>query len=141
MTSRKLQSATDARRKGAAAVEFALAGSILVMLMLAATDLGRFVYVYVTMSNAAGEGATFGCQHGVTEFGSVGAWETAVVNATVEETTILPVDADDVTVDSSALTSGLCRVTVAQQFDVLFPWPWLPESLTLTREVVMPLIP
>ena len=141
MTPKKNISAVQAGRKGAASVEFAIAAYFLLMLMLACTDFGRFVYVYVEMSNAAREGANFGSLHGIAEFGNIGAWKTAVANAAIGETTALSIAASDVTVDGAAVASGLCRVTVEQQFQVLIPWPGLPATVTLTCKVVMPLTP
>ena len=141
MTSKKTISAIQTRRKGAAAVEFALTASFLVMLMLGCTDFGRFVYQYVEMSNAASEGATYGSLHGIAKFGNLGAWTTAVQNAAIGETTSISLQTSNVTVDGAAVSTGLCRVTVTQNFQVLIPWPGLPQTVTLTRQVAMPLMP
>ncbi len=140
MTSKKITSLTHTRRKGAAAIEFAIAASMLITLMLGCTDFGRFVYVYVVVNNAASEGATYGSLNGITKFGSLGAWQTAVVNAAVGETTVHPIVAADVTVDGAAVANSLCKVTVTHQFTVLVPWPGMPQSATLTCTAAMPLI-
>ena len=93
--------------------------------MLGCTDFGRFVYVYVVVNNSASEGATYGSLNGISKFGSLGAWKTAVANAAVGETTVQPILAADVTVDGAAVANGLCKVTVFRRFGWqywLLPW-------------------
>ena len=118
-----------------------MTASLLVLIMLGCVDFGRFVYVYVTVSNSAREGANFGSLHGIAEFGNVGNWSTAVTNAAVAETTQLPIIASEVTVDTSTLSSQIVTVQVVHQFTTLTAWPGLPATLTLTRKVVMPITP
>jgi len=48
---------------GQALVEFALVLPVLLLLFLAAVDLGRLFYAYVGVENAAREGAAYGMSH------------------------------------------------------------------------------
>ncbi len=120
-------------------MEFAITASLLILILLGCVDFGRFVYAYVSVSNTACEGANFGSLHGVAEFGNVGNWRTAVVNATLAENNDISISASDVTVDTSVLTNKIVSVQVVHQFQLLTAWPGLPATLTLTRKAVMPI--
>jgi len=50
------------RRRGQSAVELALVLPLLLLLLLGAVDLGRAFGVWMALSNAAREGARYGCQ-------------------------------------------------------------------------------
>lgn len=52
----------DRRPRGQAVVEFVLVLPILLLLLAAAIDLGRFSYAYVAVQNAAKEGALYGAR-------------------------------------------------------------------------------
>ncbi len=51
------------RSRGQSLVEFALILPILLLLVVSAADAGRLFFAYVTIENAAREGAFFGALH------------------------------------------------------------------------------
>lgn len=54
------------QRKGISAVELAVSGILLGMMLFGASDFARIFYDVVTLSNAAGTGAFYGSQSNVT---------------------------------------------------------------------------
>src|SRR5690349_8586642 len=72
------------RRCGIAAVEFATLSPLVILLGLAASDLGRVVYAYVTLSNAARCGADAGSMRKFTPY-TQSHWESEVRTAINEE--------------------------------------------------------
>src|SRR4051812_30313177 len=56
---RTLEQLRERRRNGQAAVEMALGGVVLAMLLAAAIDMGRAFYTSVVVTNMAGEGARY----------------------------------------------------------------------------------
>ena len=52
----------DQATRGQSVVEFALVLPILLLVLAAAIDLGRFSYAYVAVQNAAKEGAFYGAR-------------------------------------------------------------------------------
>lgn len=51
------------RRTGATAVEFAFVVPVVIMIMMAIFEYGRFMFVYTTATNAARDGARFAAVH------------------------------------------------------------------------------
>lgn len=134
-----------ADRRGAAALELALILPLLVTLVLACVDFGRFASTYIGVTNGARSGA------GVASFNPVTAstqsiWNAAIRQAVVDEMEQIPAfDPALLTVPSAQLVveaDGLKRVRVeaSYPFEMIVSWPFLPNSLTLTRAVEMRVI-
>jgi Flp pilus assembly protein TadG len=67
------------RRQGQSLVEFALGGLLMVMLLAAATDLGRAYYTYIVVENMAGEGAQIADQNPDWDHTLYTDWSTAPI--------------------------------------------------------------
>ena len=126
--------------KGQDLVEFAIILPILALIIFGITDLGRAVYYFTTMSNAAREGARYGSIH-VSEIiaddanlcNQVVSWSIAVV---------LTCDDVDTVVD---IINKTVTVTVSYNFDPVtplianfFPSQVLTARSTMTLEYVPP---
>lgn len=87
---RSARSATSRRGRGQALVEFALVIPLFLLLLIALFDLGRAVFAYNTLTNAAREGA---------RIAAVNQDMTSIVNRAKNATAIVELDAPNVTVD------------------------------------------
>lgn len=132
-------------RRGAAATEFALILPLLITIVLACIDFGRFGYMYIAVTNSARAGAGYGSVQKVTT-GTLPAWRTAIRTTCTDE-----IDdsagfvANRLTIPDPVLIteqSGLKRVQVRvnYQFHMLVPWPLLPNQVALSRTVEMRMI-
>ena len=138
-------------QRGMIVVELAMVAPLLMLMMVGAADFSRVFYHAIEVSNASGTSAFYGSGS------TVRAASTAVIEEIAQE------DAGDlsgVTVTSSSFcdcpdnTTGLSgavscvdttcagfglprvysRVTVQQSFELLIPWPGVPNPVTLSRE-------
>jgi Flp pilus assembly protein TadG len=132
-------------RRGAAAVEFAIILPLLVTIVLACIDFGRFGYMYIAVTNSARAGAGFGSVQKVTT-GTLPAWRTAIRRVCTDE-----IDdstgfvANRLTIPDPVIITeqgGLRRVQVRvnYQFHMLVSWPGLPSQVALSRTVEMRVI-
>ena len=130
------------RRRSAAAVEFALILPLLMTIVLACVDFGRFSYTYIAVTNGAREGAGFGSFHPVTSI-TRPVWE-AQLRAAVEDEMGPAFEPNQITVIPDVISDGpgLKRVTVevSYPFETLVSWPTIPHSMTLVRTVEMRVI-
>ncbi len=133
------------RRRGTAAIEFALILPLLITIVLACVDYGRFSHAYIAVTNGAREGAGFGSTHPVTSI-TRPLWE-ARIRAAVEDEMKTAVGAEnlsDITVISDVMPDGPGRrrvqVQVGYIFETLVDWPFTPDSITLNRTVEMRVI-
>jgi Flp pilus assembly protein TadG len=131
------------RDRGVAATELALILPLLITIVLACVDFGRFGAAYIAITNAVRAGAGIGSNTKVTT-ASLGAWRTAIRSAVNNEFVGQSgVDPARLTVlDPQWLApeaSGLRRVQVSVEynFQMLVPWPGLPNQVTLRRTVEM----
>jgi Flp pilus assembly protein TadG len=127
------------RRQGASAIELAVLLPLLAVLALGCVDLGRFVYAYIVVTNAARAGAGYASGHPYTA-ATYSTWQAKAQQAVADEAGSLSgFDRDQVTATAVTESSGLWRaeVTVPCQFQTLVTWPLLPNSLTLQRTVTM----
>ena len=98
-------------RRGAACVEFAVLSPILLILILGIIDVGQFVNVGQSVSNASREGARVAARQATTNVSKV---EAAVKNYLTDMHTNLPSSAVQVTVVNSGSTvAGADLATVA----------------------------
>ncbi len=77
VTSQVPDGRTRAPRRGTAAVEFAVAAPVLLLIAFGCTDLGRAIGSYVAVSNAARVGAEYGATHAYTSY-TYASWENQV---------------------------------------------------------------
>ncbi len=129
------------RRRGTAAVEFAVVLPLLLALVLGCVDFGRFAHSYIALTNAARAGAGFGGSHPYTP-ATLATWQDQVRQAVADELSSLNgFDPNRLTVTASAVGTGAgdwqAAVTVAYPFQTLVSWPGVPASVTLRRSVVM----
>lgn len=115
-------------RHGASAVEAVMVAPVLVIVLLGAIDIGQYVNVAQTVSNASRESARFACRHDTTTVSAVKSHVTAyLANAfpslTVQEiqaatvVTITDVAEDDViNADLTTIESG-AAMSILVDFD------------------------
>lgn len=129
---------------GTAAVEFAVALPVLVLLAIGATDYGRVYFAAIAVANAASAGAQYGAQKVIT------ANDTASINQAARND---GADSAPITVTSRQFCRcdageincavGDCgvygpyklyvEVTASKTVDLLFRYPGLPTAIALTR--------
>jgi Flp pilus assembly protein TadG len=131
-----------ANRCGAVLVEFALVLPILVTIVLAAIDFGRFAHSHIAVTNSARVGAGYACTHPFTT-GTQSLWQTKIREAVKNEmqgvanydNTLLAMTSPLVTTDSDG--QKRVRVEVKYPFQTLVTWPFVPSSFLMTRAVEM----
>lgn len=128
-------------RRGTAALEFVIVLPVLMLIVLAATDLSRALYFDNVLCNAARAGAAWGATHQATDY-TRGDWESNVESHIAEEAANLPdFDPDRlvVTVTETTEVDGSTRVRVeaAYPFELMIAWPGWPPELALERSVSM----
>jgi Flp pilus assembly protein TadG len=134
-------------RRAAAAAELALLGPLLVTLVLAAVDVGRFAYFYIAVINAARAGASYAIMNNYSA-STYGNWTAGITQAARDEISqqVGLANATNLTVTPLVTTdaNGLKRVkvTASYPFSAVVNWQWfgLPQSLTLTNNAEMRLI-
>lgn len=129
-----------ARRRGAAAIEFAIVLPMLMLLLLGGADFGRCFHSAMAITNAARAGAEYGAMHPFDTSSQV-AWQTGVQQAAINELSGSPLfNVGQLTVASSSITeadgSRRVQVQVAYPFRTIFTWFYAP-TITLQQTVVM----
>jgi Flp pilus assembly protein TadG len=137
------------RRRGAAATELALILPLLVTLVLAAVDYGRFVSLYISLANAARAGAQYGAMNNFSS-STQSTWTGNVQAAAVNEISgqYSGFSSSNVTVTPSATfdANGVRNVTVTATypFTTLINWQWtglgLPHTMTISQQAQLPMI-
>jgi Flp pilus assembly protein TadG len=146
---RRLASGKADDCRGVAAIEFALVGPMLVVMMVCTVDLGSGIFRKMQVQNAAQAGAIYAALHGFT----ASSISTAVTSATsfsgisaspapsqycgcASNTGITTIDCTSTCTGGS--TPGT-YVTVSAQgvYATILPYPLLPESFTLTAQSTM----
>lgn len=128
-------------RKGAAATELAIMLPVLIVLCLAGIDMGRHAQTAMTLANAARVGTEWGSGRRVTSY-TYSSWEADVKAIVLEELANTPdFNASDATITvtktSSTYVTPVIKVEVSYPFKTIVSWPFIPQSLTLTRQVAM----
>lgn len=142
---RRQEKAARRNRRGAAAVEFAVILPVLITIVLACIDFGRFGYMYIAVTNSARAGAGYGSVNKVTA-GTLPAWRTAIRTACTDEIKgATGFVSNQLTIpDPVVITEqgGLKRVQVRvdYQFHMIMSWPGLPSPFPLSRTVEMRVI-
>ena len=137
------------RRTGAAAAELALILPLLVTVVLACVDFGRFAYNYIALANAARAGAAYGIMNNYTP-STQSSWVSGITQAAKDEMTQQVGSGNignmQVTVTPVTDSNGLHRVRVqaSYPFTTLINWQWvglgLPNNLTMKQQAEMRLI-
>lgn len=130
-----------AQRGGTAAVEFAIAAPVLLLLAFGCTDLGRAIASYIAVSNAARVGAEYGATHAYTSY-TYASWQNLVIQEAQQEmqgSNAINGDQLSVTVSTVPETGNLYLVTVTASypFSMFTNWPLLPQEFNLTHTVTM----
>jgi Flp pilus assembly protein TadG len=92
-------------------VEFAIVVSVLMLLILSMLDMGRAVYAYSTVANAAREGA---------RYGTISPSDSAGITARAQAAAVA-LDPSQLTVNVDWPTSDTVRVQVSYNFQLLTP--------------------
>lgn len=128
-------------RCGTAAVEFAVAIPVLMLLAIGCCDMGRALADYVAVSNAARVGAEYGATHAYSTY-TYSSWQNIVTQRAQQEmqgsSGIDPTQLS-VTVSTVPETSSLylVTVTVTYPFNMITAWPGMPAQFNLTHSVTM----
>ena len=139
------------RKSGVMTVEFAVTGPLLVLMMVGAADFSRMFFHATTVAGASGTGSFWGAQNII----------KAVRNDTIEamaeddaanltDVTVTPELFCDCPDGSSGGTMVPCstlqcdsgygpprvyaKTTVEQTFEVVLPWPGVPNPVAVHRE-------
>jgi len=129
------------RRRGVAAIEFAVVLPILMLLLLGAADFGRCFYTSVAITNTARAGAEYGSMHPF-DSSTQGTWQTGVRQAAVDELGASnSFDPGRLVVTATSITEsgGARRVSVqaAYPFNTILHWPYIPASISVQGASVM----
>lgn len=134
-------------RAGAVATELAFILPVLIFIMLAIVDFGRFAATYVAVTNAARAGGGYAITHPVNTASSsaMAAWTAQVQQTARDEMagqagcnpTLLAVTTVIVFQNNSRRIQVTARY---DSFQTMVPWPGISSKVVLTRAVVMPAI-
>ena len=121
--------------RGQSLAEFALILPVLMIIVLGTVDLGRVFFAYISVTNAARNGA----QYAASDSENV-ADVTGIRDAALADTgQLLNTSAanPDVAIATGDDSQGhlYAEVTVSYDFSTLFPWPGLPDSVNVARKV------
>jgi Flp pilus assembly protein TadG len=129
-------------RRGGVLIEFALVLPVMVTLVLAALDFGRFAYFHMAVTNSARVGAGYGSMHPYTST-TQATWQANIRDAVKKEMqgipnyndNLLTMSSPQVTTDSDG--QKRVRIQVQYPFNTLISWPFIPSNFTLRRAVEM----
>ena len=128
-------------RSGLAAIEFVTILPLLLTVVLGCVDFGRFAYSYIAVTNAARAGAAYAIMNSYL-LGDQAAWTARVQQAARDEMNQQTgYVAGNLMVQADSFTdpNGLRRVQVTANypFQMVVPWPGLPNSVSLQAMVQM----
>jgi Flp pilus assembly protein TadG len=104
---------------------------------VAAVDFGRVFYFAHTLTNCARNGACYGSQdttHALDQSGIQAAAQADAANLSLQQLSVSS------TTDSTTSPTTV-TVTVTYPFSTLTSYPGIPAQLTLTRTLVMEVVP
>ncbi len=135
---------STAPRRGAVAVEMALVLPMLILILLGATDLGRFAHTMVAISNSSRSGASFAGSHPYSAT-TRPIWEAETRKAVHRELeTLAGFDPQHLTVKITPQTdpqgNRRVRVEVSYLFRTFVNWLGFPSSLPLKQSTTFPMI-
>lgn len=135
------------RRNGQTLVELALLLPLLLLLLVGVTEIGRYAYFDILVSNAARAGAQYGAQSLIQAADSDGII-AAAHNDGLNSMTITPTQqctcVSGNTPTAAGCGTGACprplvyvQVVATDTYSSLFNYPGLPAQMTLTSTVTM----
>src|ERR1051325_5630156 len=145
------RSSRRTKEAGSVLVELALVLPVLILLMMAALDFGRVFYAAIELSNAVTAGAEYGSRlktltSDVTGMKSVVTNDAADLSGVTfpsNPTSYCTCPGSSTQVSCTSTCSGYGTpkkyesVTANYTWTPLLAWPGVPNSVTLTRTVVM----
>lgn len=131
-------------RRGMAAVEFAVVLPLLMTLILGGLDFGRFAQTHIAVTNAARVGADVATMHPPTPV-TLDLMKATIRQAVEEELAHLngfsPANlAVVVTILNEGEYLWQAQVEVSYPFHTVIDWPGVPNTVNLSRVVVMRVI-
>lgn len=124
-------------QRGQSLVEFALLLPLLLIIALGVFDFGRVYFAYVSVTNAARNGAQY-ASVSTERAGDLDGIRGAALADTENLLNTSPTNPDvsaETGLDSQGKTYA--SVTVSYTFETLFPWPGIPDSVDMERTVRM----
>jgi Flp pilus assembly protein TadG len=130
-------------QKGASMVEMALCMPVLLMFLFGAADFGRVFFTAIEVANAAAAGAYYG-SYSTANMTNTSGISTAATNEGADIAN-LTVTSSQVCQDSQgnsvscATTNAYqyVKVTTSTTFQTLFSYPLIPQSVALSKTVMM----
>jgi Flp pilus assembly protein TadG len=123
-------------QKGQSLVEVALTLPLLLLILVGILDLGRAYFTFITLSDAAAEGAAYAAIHP--------ALTQQVIDRAVDSSNdLVVIDPSMVTVDYVDTTPGSpITVTVAYDYEIITPIinGFAPDGLTMRAVVVQAIL-
>lgn len=142
--------------EGQSLIEFAVALTVFVVILLGAVEFGRLAYASIEVSSSAGAGAAYGARNAITAGDTAGmqnaatndgadiaSWMSVGLHAVASETC----SCSNGTVITCANSATLCvsparvqpyvEVDTSATVDPLFYVPGLPKSYTLTGKTIL----
>lgn len=134
---------TEKARRGTAAVEFAIVLPVLVVMLAGTADYGRFASTSVAVCNASRAGAGYGCIHPWDSYTSQSFMTTCRAKVEEEFSSIPGFNATNLNVQISSegtWPKGRVRVSVAYPFRTVVNWGFIPNSISISRTTVLPMV-
>ncbi len=123
------------RERGQAFIECALLVPLLMLAVIGATDFGRLYFSYVSITNAAQDGAHY-ASSSETSASDVDGIREAALAGTAGLPNSSPSNPDvSVATGTDSQERLYADVTVNYKFSTLFPWPGIPGEINLGRTV------
>ena len=121
--------------RGQSLVELALLLPVLLILVLGTIDFGRVFFAYISVTNAARNGADYAAE-GQAATADLDGIRTTALADTGDLPNTSPTN-PGVAVATGTDSQGrlYADVTVSYAFTTLFPWPGIPDSLDVQRTV------
>src|SRR5258708_3098749 len=133
-------------QNGSAIVEFALVGTVMLLLFFGVADFSRLFYDSIEVVNAAAAGAHYGAFNSGALDSSNSADSTGIINAakaeapelnglTVNPTTVCQDDTGATALCSASGAYKYVSVNTAYTFQTLLQYPLIPSSVPISKTV------
>jgi len=144
MSTRFLMNRNRRHRKGSAIMEFALCMPMVFLLLFGTADFGRLYYTAIEVQNAAAAGASYGSLSssnmtdtaGITAAAQNDAPDISGLQVAVSQVCKRS-DGDVVSCSTSGTIYQYVSVTASYTFQTFFKYPYIPQSVTLSKTVMM----